>query len=126
MTKPRTIEGREYKKFVDSPTRGDGFNAVEVVVGNPGDIGGSDNVEKDFADGDVSAVKAVYKTVDGVALASNNLTISEASVVGITRTAALDGSPIEYQIIGKFQDSSLSFPVNDQIYLDMSNGNLTF
>ncbi len=35
MALPRTIEGREYKKFVDSPTR-DKETAIEVVVGSVG------------------------------------------------------------------------------------------
>ena len=34
MTLPRTIEDREYRKFVESPTRGDQFTAVEVLIGN--------------------------------------------------------------------------------------------
>lgn len=36
MAIPKTIEGREYRKFVDSP-RGDGFNSVEVTVANTPD-----------------------------------------------------------------------------------------
>ena len=39
MTIPKTIEGREYKKFVESPTRGPNNTAIEVLVGNIGDIG---------------------------------------------------------------------------------------
>ena len=94
------------------------------VVGDFGDANFEDNIEQDFADGSVSAIKAVYKTVDGVALASNNLTINEATVIGITRTAATDGNKLKYKTLGKFDDSSLTFPINDQIYLD-TNGNLT-
>ena len=33
MAIPKTIEGREYTKFVDSP-RGHGFDSVEVIVAN--------------------------------------------------------------------------------------------
>jgi hypothetical protein len=32
MAIPKTIEGREYTKFVDSPTRGDGFTSIEVTT----------------------------------------------------------------------------------------------
>lgn len=123
MTIPKTIEGREYKKFVESPTRGPNNTAIEVLVGNIGDIGG-DNIETDFADGNISAIKAIYKTINGVALANNNSTEDEATVIGITRTAATDGNKIKYQIIGRMEDSSLNFTLNDPLYLDVS-GNIT-
>lgn len=102
----------------------DGKPVLRVTIPDGVVVDFDDNIEQDFADGTVSAVKAVYKTVDGVALASNNLNINEATVVGVTRTAATDGNSIKYKTLGKFEDSSLSFPINDQIYLDV-NGNLT-
>tara|TARA_R110002126_G_scaffold14631_4_gene61118 strand:- start:1242 stop:1673 length:432 start_codon:yes stop_codon:yes gene_type:complete len=91
---------------------------VEVVNGD------DDNIESDFADGNISAVKAVYTTLSGVALANNNIDFQQASVIGLTRTSAISGNKITYQIIGKFQDSSLVFTLGSQIYLDV-NGNLT-
>ena len=124
MARPHNTEDNENRKFVDSPTRAH-QSAVEVVVGNASDIGGgSATIEKDTAQENISAVKAVYKGVGGLFLASNNLNLSEASVVGITRTSAISGGNLDYQIIGKYFDSSLSFTVNDQVYLDI-NGNLT-
>lgn len=86
-------------------------------------VGGlDDNVEQDFADGTVSAVKAVYATLSGVALANNNIDFENATVIGITRTSALNGNKIKYQIIGKFEDSSLAFALGAQIYLGISGG----
>ena len=100
-----------------------GNPAIRVVgISSGGEF--EDNIEQDFAEGNISAVKAVYKTVDGVALASNNLNINEATVIGITRTSANDGQKLKYKTLGQFLDSSLNFPINDQIYLDV-NGNLT-
>jgi len=126
MAIPKTIEGREYRKFVDSPTRGDGFDAIETVIGNVDElasaIGNSDVI--DIADGDISAVKAIYKTVGGISLAQDNVTYSEASVIGISITGALDGYPVKYVESGKLNDSSFNFPINDQIYLG-ANGTLT-
>jgi len=89
-----------------------------------GNIVLDDNIESDFADGNISAVKAVYKTLNGVALAQNNVSLSEATVIGLTRTGALTGNKIKYQIIGKYVDSSLNFTLNAPLYLDV-NGNIT-
>jgi hypothetical protein len=126
MAIPKTIEGREYNKFVESPTRGNGFDAVEIVVGNVDEIvsaiTGGENV--DIADGNISAVRAIYKTVNGVKLADDNTSYSEASVIGVSITGALSGDSVKYKTIGKLNDSSFSFPVNDPIYLG-SNGALT-
>lgn len=73
----------------------------------------------------LSAVKAVYTDGNALFLANNNASIGQATVVGITRTAAGSiGANVRYQFAGDFEDSSLNFPVNDLIYLD-TNGNLT-
>lgn len=105
---------------------GDGTPAKQVVICNIDDIANAigNNEVSDVADGNISAVKAVYKTVNGVALAQDNLTYAEASVIGITLTGADNGNLIKYQEIGKLRDSSFNFPINDQIYLS-SNGQLT-
>lgn len=96
-----------------------------VRVCNADEIGGDDaNLEFDTADGILSAIKAVYKTINGVSLANNNVDLAQATVIGITRTAANDGEVVKYRINGKLEDSSLNFPINDQIYLDTS-GNIT-
>ena len=129
MTQPRTIEGRQHTSFVESPSR-ENNSAREVVIGNTAPIdvnvvgGFDDNVEQGFANGDVSAVKAVYDTGSGLSLANNNVDFQQAYVIGISRTSATDGNDLQYKIIGKFQDSSLSFAIGSQIYLDV-NGGLT-
>jgi hypothetical protein len=88
-------------------------------------VGGLDgNIEQDFADGAISAVKAIHSTLSGVALAQDNVDFESASVIGITRTGAANGNKIKYQIIGKFEDSSLVFTLGAPIYLGV-NGNLT-
>jgi len=120
MTQPKTIEGREHTKFLESTTRPNS-SMVEVFVANSGE---TEDYEQDFADGNISAVKAIYKTLSGVALANNDSTEGEATVIGITRTGALDGNKIKYQIIGKMEDSSFAFALGLPIYLDV-NGNLT-
>ena len=77
MTQPKTIEGREYTKFLESTTRPNS-SMVEVFVANADESG---DYEQDFADGNISAVKAIYKTLSGVALANNDST--EENVSGI-------------------------------------------
>ena len=125
MAQPGTIEGRELRKFLESKSRPQ-HSMVEVSIGNVDELaaalGGGEEV--DLADGTVSAVKAIYKTVNGVKLAEDNLGYSEASVIGISVTSALDGERLSYKTIGKLNDSSFNFPVNDQIYLG-ANGLLT-
>ena len=101
---------------------GDGTPAKQVIICNIEDL--ITTFETDIADGDISAVKAVYKTIYGVTLAQDNITYSEASVIGVTLTGATDGNKIKYQEIGKLRDSSFNFPINDQIYLG-TNGALT-
>lgn len=121
-----TARDRDYKSFVESPSRGENYTAREVCIGNVDElaaaIGGSETV--DIADGDISAVKAIYKTIGGVSLAQDNVTYSEASVIGISITGALSGNSVKYVEIGKLNDSSFNFPINDQIYLG-ANGTLT-
>ena len=125
MTQPRTIEGRELTKFVESETRPQN-SAIEVIVGNSSAIAVEiqDNLEIDFADGDVSAVSAIYKTLSGVSGGNNNTTIDEATIIGVSITAATDGNKVKYKIIGNYTDSSFAFPLNDPLYLGV-NGSIT-
>mgnify|MGYP003630028416 CR=1 FL=1 len=120
LGKKIVIEDRDFFSYTRTST---GLIAKrisgEVTIAN-----NDDNIESDFADGNISAVKAVYATLGGVALANNNIDFEQASVIGITRTSAISGNKITYQIIGKFQDSSLAFTLGSSIYLDV-NGNLT-
>lgn len=105
---------------------GDGTPAKQVVICNIDDIAAAlgNNEVSDIADGNISAIKAIYKTLNGVALAQDNITYAEASVIGITITGADDGNLIKYKEIGRLRDSSFNFPINDQIYLS-ANGQLT-
>jgi hypothetical protein len=125
MSQPKTIEDREYTKFVDSPARPN-YSAIEVVVGNttPIPVEIDQNVETDFADGSVSAVLAIYKTLSGVKGGNNNTTIDEATVIGISITGASDGNKVKYKIMGSHTDSSFTFALNAPIYLGTS-GSLT-
>jgi hypothetical protein len=126
----KTIEGYEYEKFTrdladDVAVRvvfGD-QDAIPVVIQGGGG-GDSSNIEQDFADTNISAVKAIYKTNTGVSLANNNIDLGQATVIGFTRTAAASGEKITYQTIGKFSDSTLDFALNAQLYLD-TNGSIT-
>jgi uncharacterized membrane protein YqiK len=126
----KTIEGLERDKFLRDLAD---EVAVRVVLGaqdaipviiQGGGGGDSSNIEQDFADTNISAVKAIYKTNTGVSLANNDIDLAQATVIGFTRTAAASGEKITYQTIGKFSDSTLSFTLNAQLYLD-TNGNIT-
>ena len=129
-----TLRDNQSKSYVESPARGSDFSAQEVVVSNdasnPIPVEGTfqvdvqDNVEFDIADGSVSAVKAIYKTVNGVALANSNVDYSQATVIGISINGASDTQTVRYKIAGRLEDSSFTFTVGVPLYLDV-NGNIT-
>jgi hypothetical protein len=125
-----TLRDKHDKSYVDSPSRGEPYSAQEVVIGNtasepiPVEVNFDDNVEFDNADGSVSAVKAIYKTINGVAHANNNTTLDEATVIGISITGATTGNKVRYKISGRLEDSSFNFTLNAPLYLDI-NGNIT-
>jgi hypothetical protein len=102
---------------------GDGTPAKQVKICNPQDIGSNLNKEFDLADGNVSAIKAIYKTINGVAEGSPD-TYEEATIIGITITGNTSGNQVKYQIDGRLEDSFFNFPLNDPLYLG-SNGNIT-
>lgn len=99
-------------------------NPIPVIIEGGGGGGDASNIEQDFADGNISAVKAIYKTITGVALGNNDVDLSEATIIGISRVSATSGNKLTYQTIGRFYDSSLNFTLNAQLYLDI-NGNIT-
>ena len=125
-----TLRDNQRKAYVDSPQRGENFSAQEVVVGNtaadpiPVIVDLQDNLEFDVADGAVSAVKAIYKKVNGVSLANSNVDYAQATVIGISINAANDAETVRYKTAGRLEDSSFSFTVGVPLYLDI-NGNLT-
>lgn len=83
------------------------------------------NFQVKIANETISAVCAVkLDSPTNISKATNDTTINNATVYGVTRTAGTAGSNIEVVTTGNFYDSSLNFPVNDSIYLGL-NGVLT-
>ena len=126
---PKEVNSDEdLNSFVESPTRGDGFTAREVLIGNIQEL--SDAItegfgtETDVADGTVSATFAVYRTINGVSVGNNSNSFSEASIIGIAINGANNGDLVTYKTSGKLRDSTFNFPINDQLYLGLS-GNIT-
>ncbi len=114
--------------FVESPTRAN-KTAIEVVIGNPGDIsggGGSDgSLEIVNAGAILSALKCVTVTSPNTVIyANNNIDLSSSTVFGITIVAAQTNESTQVKTYGILRDSSFNWPVNTQLYLDI-NGSLT-
>lgn len=97
---------------------GDGTPAKQVLAKIQNlDLGSDLNKEYDVADGNVSAIRAIYKTINGIAHGDPDLTYAEASIIGISITGALSGNTVKYQIDGRLEDSSFNFPLNDPLFL---------
>ena len=98
---------------------GDGTPAKQVYICNASDIGGGGaaNIDFDLADGSVSAIKAIYKTINGIALGDDTTDYEKATIIGISVTGNSSGNQVKYQIDGKLEDSSFNFPLNDPLYL---------
>ena len=96
----------------------------EVAVRVCGEVTTSEVFNSGTAGESISAVKAIYTDGTDIFLANNDDDVSNATVIGVTRTAATIGNNVKYQFDGDYFDSTLNFPVNDIIYLD-TNGNLT-
>lgn len=112
--------------FVESPTRAN-KTAVEVYVGNAADIsGGSDgSLEIVNAGAILSALKCVTVTSPNTVIyANNNIDLSSSTVFGITIVAAQTNESTQVKTYGVLRDSSFTWPVNTQLYLDI-NGSLT-
>ena len=97
---------------------------VELLEEIRDGVNSDSNVEFELADGDVSAVKAIYQNTNGVTHADKDLNSEEATVIGISITGNTDGNQVKYQIAGRLEDSSFTFPLNDPLYLS-NNGNIT-
>lgn len=104
---------------------GDGTPARQVLakIQNFDEIGDL-NKEFDIADGTVSAIKALNKTINGVAHAEDNVDYESATVIGISITGNTDGNRVKYQIDGRLEDSFFNFPLNAPLYLGM-DGSIT-
>ncbi len=124
-----TLQEREYDKFKESPTR-PGKTAIEVFVGNAGDISGggsglSANTEIRNASETISALKCLYSVdANSVGLSSDNVSFLKASVFGIAITAANTNESMQIQTGGTLRDSSFTWTSGAQLYVD-SNGSLT-
>jgi len=93
------------------------LNPEDIVVTVPiGDTGNAGET--------ISAVKAIYSNGTSLFLGSANGSFQDASIIGITLTAATAGNELRYQIDGQLYDSSFSFTNGDPVFLDL-NGNLT-
>lgn len=101
----------------------DSNDAVRAVIANPEEIC-QKGIQYDLADGTVSAIKAVYKTINGVAPADKDISFATSTVVGISITGNTTGNQVKYKVDGILEDSSFNFPINDQLYLG-NNGNIT-
>tara|TARA_R110002153_G_scaffold136399_2_gene286298 strand:+ start:2219 stop:2704 length:486 start_codon:yes stop_codon:yes gene_type:complete len=97
---------------------------VLAKITNPDDVGKDLNKEYDIADGVVSAIRAIYKTLNGIAHGEADTTYDQATIIGISITGATDGNRVKYQIDGRLEDSSFAFPLNDPLYLGL-DGNIT-
>ena len=86
---------------------------ITVPIGETGNAGEN-----------ISAVKAIYSNGTSLFLGSANGSFQDASIIGITLTAATAGNELRYQIDGQLYDSSFSFTNGEPVFLDL-NGNLT-
>lgn len=79
-----------------------------------------------IASGVISALKLVYGLNDGneVALAESNTTFENAKVLGITKTSANNGDPLEVLTFGKISDASFNFVRGTALFLT-TLGNLS-
>lgn len=131
MALPRTIEDRQYQSFKEC----DDLSIARIVsICNTQELadqiaaaiggGSSGNIEFDLADGTVSAIKAIYKTINGISQGDDSVSYETATIIGISITGNTTGNQVKYQINGKLEDSFFAFPLNDPLYLG-SNGNIT-
>lgn len=106
--------------FVESPTRPN-KTAYEVVA----HIANIPNTETANAGSILSALKCVYSvnpnTID---YANNNIAFLNATVFGVTITAAQANESTQVQTYGILRDSSFNWVSGAQLYLS-TNGNLT-
>lgn len=112
--------------FVESPTRAN-KTAVEVFVGNASSIGGGSDGSLEIVNAGaiLSALKCVTVTSPNTVIyANNNIDLSSATVLGITIVAAQANESTQVKTYGILRDSSFSWSVNTQLYLDI-NGSLT-
>ena len=84
----------------------------------------NDNIEFDLADGTVSAIKAIYKTINGIAHGDKDTSYTTATIIGISITGNTTGNQVKYRIDGRLEDSFFNFPLNDPLYLG-TNGVIT-
>lgn len=86
MTQPRTIEGREHTKFVESPTRPN-ESAIEVTIGQ----GLGDTVKVEFDDAGIS-INTYNEILSLGGLASDDLVLFTVPVGKILKLQRIDFS----------------------------------
>ena len=121
-----TTGERMQDAFIESPTRAS-KTAVEVVVANASEIGGGSDSSLEIVNAGaiLSALKCVTVTSPNTVIyANNNIDFSSATVFGITIVAAQTNESTQVKTYGILRDSSFTWPVNTQLYLDI-NGSLT-
>lgn len=121
----RSPRSRHDREFFSYERDSEGKIARRVKVTDVVDVNLSNtNIQFDLADGAVSAVKAIYKTINGVAHADKDTSYATATVIGVSVIGASSGNQVKYQIAGRLEDSFFNFPLNDPLYLDAS-GSIT-
>lgn len=106
--------------FIESPTRPN-KTAYEVVA----HFANIPNTETANAGSILSALKCVYSVnPNTIEYANNNIAFLNATVFGITITAAQANESTQVQTYGILRDSSFNWSSGTQLYLS-TNGNLT-
>lgn len=105
-----------------------GTQEIVDAINNISGGGGNQSVvsQNELAGQTISAVRAVQ--LDGVTqkliYATNDNTVAEAQTLGLSRQGGSLDDSINVVTFGPYADSSITFAVNDCVYLDM-NGLLT-
>lgn len=96
-----------------------------VLSSGGGGGAGSSILQNELAGQTISAVRAVQ--LDGsqkLEYSTNDNTVAEAQTLGISNHAGVLDDSVEVVTFGPFTDSSITFAVNDCVYLG-TNGQLT-
>jgi len=113
--------------FVECPDADNGVARAVKLHNGPLPINVSidgSGAEFDLADGSVSAIKAIHKTINGISQGDKDTSYATATIIGISITGNTNGNQVKYQIDGKLEDSFFNFPLNDPLYLG-TNGEIT-
>ena len=124
-----TLENEKFRQRDDGSivVATDNDDIIQAIQNSGGGSGGSSAsvVQIELAGQTISAVKAVQldgssKLIDS----TNDATLADASVLGVSRHAGVLDDSVEVVTFGPYSDSSITFAVNDCVYLGL-NGQLT-